>query len=155
VSPDWGSGREFLLDSTVYIDTLQGRSPAEVDEVLRQPRSHHSAVTLGELTQAFGRLDPADPRTAAALRKIAKALSGIPPRRLSAPSVRAFAEAGMLAGLAARLRAADSGPALLNDALLLLHARETGRIVLTRNVRDFDVLQQLAPDTEVAFYRTT
>jgi predicted nucleic acid-binding protein len=141
------------LDSTVYIDTLQGRSPPEVDALLRRSLSHHSAVAVGELTQAFGRLDPKDPRTRGALDKLATALSSIPPRRLEAPSVRAFAEAGMLAGLGARLGAAETGPALLNDALLLLQARETGRTLLTRNLRDFDVLQQLVPDAQVAFYR--
>ena len=42
---------------------------------------------------------------------------------------------------------------LLNDALIFFDARKHGRTVLTRNVADFDLLQQLAPDGQVLFYR--
>lgn len=60
----------------------------------------------------------------------------------------------MLAGLLARLSGADPGrrSALLNDARLYLHALERGWIVLTRNLRDFDVFHQLLPAGRVLFY---
>lgn len=46
-----------------------------------------------------------------------------------------------------------SGRELFNDALILLQAREAGRVVPTRNIRDFDVLQPLMLDARVLLYR--
>lgn len=43
-------------------------------------------------------------------------------------------------------------PTLLNDASLYLQALERGWIVLTRNLRDFDYLDQLLPAGRVLFY---
>ena len=62
-------GPPLLLDTAVYIDVLQGRSPPEVDELVRLRTCQHSAVCLAELTHAFGRLDPRHPGTAAAWRR--------------------------------------------------------------------------------------
>jgi predicted nucleic acid-binding protein len=64
-------------------------------------------------------------------------------------------EAGIASGLVSRLRRqSDSANGrLLNDALIFFDARKNGRTVLTRNVADFDLLQQLAPDGQVLFYR--
>ena len=59
-------------------------------------------------------------------------------------------QAGMLAGLVSRLSGAD--PGLLNDASLYLQALERGWIVLTRNVRDFEIFDQLLPAGRVLFY---
>lgn len=115
-------------------------------------RVRHSAVAMAELTHAFGRLAPDDVRTAPALENLGRLISSIDERRIDRPSVQAFAEAGMLAGLAVRLTGRAHGSALLNDALLLLQAAETGCFLLTRNAADFDLLQQLAPDAHVTFY---
>lgn len=60
----------------------------------------------------------------------------------------------MLAGLAARLDGREHGLPLLNDAQLLLQAAEQGCALLTRNVGDFDILQQLQPQAQVIVYRT-
>ena len=148
-----GPGPALLLDTSVYIDVLQGQTPPEVDDLLGLRILNHSSVVLAELTHLFGRLDPSHPDTRAALRDLGGTLNDIPPHRLTAPSIRASGEAGMLAGLAARLTSRVHGPELLNDALMLLHAEETGRILLTRNIEDFDYLQQLAPTTRILLYR--
>jgi predicted nucleic acid-binding protein len=42
---------------------------------------------------------------------------------------------------------------VLNDALLFGTARKYGSAVLSRNVRDFDLLQQLDPSGQVMFYK--
>jgi predicted nucleic acid-binding protein len=42
---------------------------------------------------------------------------------------------------------------VLNDALLFATARKYGCAVLSRNVRDFDLLQQLDPSGKVMFYK--
>jgi predicted nucleic acid-binding protein len=151
LSPE--SGTDLLLDSTVYVDVAQGRLPAHVKRLLERCLSNHSSVVLAELTHLFGRLDPSHPQTASNLAHLRFVISAIPTHRLSVPSPRAFAEAGMLAGLAARLTGAPHTPALLNDALLWLQAAENGWVLLTRNVRDFDVLQQLAPEGRALLYR--
>jgi hypothetical protein len=43
-------------------------------------------------------------------------------------------------------------PALFNDACLHLQALESGWVILTRNVADFDLLDQLLPAGRVLFY---
>ena len=69
--------------------------------------------------------------------------------------MRAAGEAGILAGLIARLggQAAGRDDAVLNDALIYAHAIERGFVVLTRNIREFDVLDQLLPAGSILLYR--
>jgi predicted nucleic acid-binding protein len=153
VTAEMDAGPELLLDTTVYIDVMQGRLPAAVERLLKLRISNHSSIALAELTHLFGRLDPAHPGTKRALDELADVVAEIPPHRLTVPGVGVFGEAGMLAGLAARVTSAADGADLLNDALLLLHARETGCALLSRNVRDFDRLQQLTPQANVLLYR--
>lgn len=43
--------------------------------------------------------------------------------------------------------------ARLNDCILYLQAIETGCVLLTRNIGDFDFLDQLLPGSRVMFYR--
>lgn len=148
-----GPGPELLLDSCVYIDVLQGRSPPAVDSLLGLRIVNHSTVALSELTHLFGRLDPAHSMTRSVLNQLSGVINDIPVHRLSRPSARAAGEAGILAGLATRLSGRAPGAALLNDALLLLQAAETGCMLLTRNLADFDPLQQLWPQASVLFYR--
>jgi predicted nucleic acid-binding protein len=49
----------------------------------------------------------------------------------------------------------DGSPTLLNDASLYLQALERGWIVLTRNIRDFDLFDQLLLADRVLFYEQT
>jgi hypothetical protein len=128
-----------------------------VDELLAARIVNHATICLAELTHLFGRLDPAHPGTKSVLLEIRGTIEDIPGHRLASPSPTAIGEAGMLAGLVARLSGADrtEGPALLNDASLYLHALERGWTILTRNIRDFDFLDQLLPAGRVLFYEQT
>jgi len=150
------AGVPLLIDTTVYLDTLQGRTPAPVDDLLRYRSIFHSAVCLAELTHAFGRLDPAHSGTRKALNALAGAIDDIPRHRLFAPDTDLWGKAGMLAGKALRLGRIALGQGqerkLLNDSLIYLQARKVGAAILTRNVRDFDLLEQLVPDGAVVFY---
>lgn len=150
------AGVPLLLDATVYIDALQGRTPAAVDDLLRYRSLFHSAVCLAELTQAFGRLDPTHAGTRKALDALAGAIGEIPRHRLFAPDTDLWGKAGMLAGKALRLGRVPPGQGherkLLNDSLIYLQARKVGAAVLTRNVRDFDLLEQLVPSGAMVFY---
>jgi predicted nucleic acid-binding protein len=150
------AGGPLLIDTTVYIDALQGRTPAAVDDLLRYRTIFHSAVCLAELTHAFGRLDPRHRSTKAALKAIAGTIEDIPRHRLFAPDLDIWGKAGMLAGKALRLGGIEPGQEqerkLLNDSLIYLQARKVGAAILTRNVRDFDLLEQLMPSGVVVFY---
>lgn len=143
---------EVLLDTCVYIDVAQKRASAELKALLRRRLTRHSAVALAELTHLFGRLDPRHPGTASALRELTAIINDIPGRRLTAPSARTLGEAGMLAGLAARLRDRPHDQATLNDAILHLQAAEGGWVLVTRNSGDFSLLKRLSPATEVFLY---
>jgi predicted nucleic acid-binding protein len=147
-------GPELLLDTTVYIDSLQDRSPRVLDALMEMRICNHSAICLAELTHAFGRLPPNHPTTANTLDRITQAIEAIPTHRLREPSASAWGAAGVLAGLAFRLGGYQTGQErrLLNDALLYLQALEDGQVVLTGNTGDFDILQQLVPEGRVLLY---
>lgn len=150
-------GGELLLDTSVYIDVLQGRTTAEVDALLRLRTINHLAVCVAELTHCFGRLEPRHPGTAAILRMVSETVAAIPPYRLETANETVVIEAGILAGLLFRLSGLQPGRevAAMNDATVYLHAMANGLTVLTRNSRDFDVLNQILPEGRVLFYDRT
>ena len=150
-------GGALLLDTSVYLDVLQGRTPEAVDNLLTYRLCHHSAVCLAELSHVFGRLDPAHPTTKSVLGAVADTIEDIPAHRLHAPDASAWGRAGMLAGLLFRLSHLPKGEGherrFLNDALIFHQAGMLGATVLTGNVGDFDYLSQLVPSVRVIFYR--
>ena len=149
------AGPPLLLDTTVYIDILQDRAPPALDDLLRVRQVTHSSVAIGELVHHFGRLDPAHPCTGAILGAIRTAIESIPAHRLFAPSIQAVAEAGIVTGVAARLRGlprTDRQP-FMNDATLFLQALENGAVLLSRNIGDMDLIEQLVPSGRVLLYR--
>jgi predicted nucleic acid-binding protein len=77
-----------------------------------------------------------------------------PAHRIIAPDREIWCEAGVLAGVLARLQGYSPGDRrrVLNDALLFSTARKHELTVLTRNLQDFDFLQQLVPAVQVFFY---
>ncbi|TPL14830.1 type II toxin-antitoxin system VapC family toxin [Mesorhizobium sp. B2-4-9] len=150
-------GGVLLLDTSVYLDVLQGRTPEAVDNLLTYRLCHHSAVCLAELSHVFGRLDPAHPTTKSVPGAVADTIEDIPAHRLHAPDANAWGRAGMLAGLLFRLNHLPKGEGherrFLNDALIFHQAGMLGATVLTGNVGDFDYLSQLVPSVRVIFYR--
>ncbi|OHV65118.1 hypothetical protein LCM4577_29835 [Mesorhizobium sp. LCM 4577] len=151
-------GGPLFLDTTVYLDVLQGRSPAGVDTLLTYRLCHHSAVILSELTHVFGRLDPKHTSTKAVLETIQATIADVPEHRLHAPDTAIWGQAGILAGLLFRMSNLPKGEGherkFLNDALVFLQARQLGASVLTGNIRDFDFLSQLVPTGRIVLYRT-
>lgn len=99
-------------------------------------------------------MDPSHGGTKAVLGEICGVIENIPDHRLTAPSPAAMGEAGMLAGLVTRLSGGvrGDGPAMLNDASIYLQALECGWTVLTRNVGDYDLFDQVLPAGRVLFY---
>ena len=145
---------KLLYDTTVYIDILQGRFPRDAEVFLRAADAWHSTVTAAELVAAIGLLQPEHPATPNAVKQMVAAIERRPAHRTIIPDREMWLEAGALSGLLARLQnygAADRRRAL-NDALLFATARKHGLTVLTRNTKDFDLLQQLEPSCGVLFY---
>lgn len=84
-------------------------------------------------------------------------IADLPPHRIeNEVSAGILLEAGTLSGLVFRLGGVQPGQevAALNDATLYLHALERGYTVLTRNIRDFDFMNQIMPSGRVLFHRT-
>jgi predicted nucleic acid-binding protein len=145
---------KFLLDTCVYIDALQARLPKSVEIALRAGNLWHSTVTEAELAAVAGLLDPAHPGTKHVIAKIAASIDLRPTHRILAPDREVWREAGILAGLLARLEQYGKSERrkALNDALIFLTAAKNGCAVLTRNVRDFDLLMQLDRKGQAVFY---
>jgi predicted nucleic acid-binding protein len=104
-----------------------------------------------------GALDPEHPGTREAIAQIAASLDRRPQHRILSPDREAWREAGILAGLLARLQGygRDERRRALNDALIFLTAEKYGCAVLTRNFTDFDLLLQLDPRGTAIFYDRT
>ena len=145
---------KLLLDTTVYIDALQGRLPRQAEAVLRAGSLWHSTVTEAELAALAGLLDPAHPGTASAISEVSASIDARPSHRVLNPDREIWREAGILAGTLARLQQYGKGERRrsLNDALIYLSASKSGCAVLTRNFSDFDLLMQLDPRGQAVFY---
>lgn len=145
----------LLYDTTVYIDILQDRFPQTGESMLRAIEAWHSPVTESELAAACGLLDPTHPGTRQIMETLAAMLERRPAYRTITPDQEIWREAGILSGTLARLQGLDKDQRrrILNDALLFSSARKFGCTVLTRNLSDFDRLQQLDPSGRVLFYR--
>lgn len=154
-SSDAAPGPAVLLDTTVYVDTLQGSLPSQVEAILRARHLVHVTVAVAELAHNLGRLDPTRPGNAGRIAEIEGTIADIPPRGLETPTAGVALEAGILAGLVFRLGGFGAGQevAALNDATIYLHALDRGHAVLTRNVRDFDAMNQIVPGGRMLLYR--
>jgi len=147
---------KLLYDTTVYIDVLQDHFPSEGQLVLRAVEAWHSPVAEAELIAAVGLLDPHDPRTRRVVDKIIAVIDQRPTQRTIVLDVAVWREASILSGILARLQGFDKGQRrrVMYDALLFVTARRHGCTLLTRNLSDFDFLQQLEPAGRVLFYGT-
>lgn len=145
---------KLLLDTTVYVDEFQGTLPREVEISLRLTEVWHSTVTESELTALAGLLDPNHPNTRTAVQQVLASVERRPAHRILNPDREVWREAGILAGLLARLqkyRKSEQRRAM-NEALLFLSAAKHGCSVLTRNISDFDLLMQRTPYGKSIFY---
>lgn len=146
---------KLLYDTTVYIDILQNRFPRDGELMLRAAEAWHSPVTESELAATCGLLDPAHPGTRQIIEELTEIIERRPAYRTITPDSDIWREAGILSGTVARLQGItrDQRRRILNDALLFANARKYGCAVLTRNMADFDLLQQLDPSGRVLFYK--
>ena len=154
VSEERIAGQALLLDTCVYIDQLQNRSPDILDLLVATRQVNHSAVAIQELMHTVGVLNPNDHRTSAAVSAIRGLIRSMPPHRVFAPDIDVLGRAALLSGIVCRVQgyAADRRLGALHDSVLFLQAQKLGFTVLTANIGDFDVLLQLVRG-RVLFYR--
>ena len=147
---------KLLYDTTVYIDILQGRFPQQGEAMLRASEAWHSPVTEAELAAICGLLDPAHFQTRQIIEEVVAVIDRRPSYRTITPDSERWREAGILSGVLARVQGYGKEQRrrrLLNDALLFATGRKYGCAVLTRNIRDFDLLEQVDPSGKVMFYK--
>lgn len=156
VNPNSIGGQGLLLDTSVYIDQMQNRSPQILDDLIAQRQVNHSTVAIQELMHTVGVLNPSDARTAAAIDLIGKQIRAMPPHRIFVPDTEVLGRAALLSGILCRLQGyeKDSKLRALQDCALFLQAQKLGLVVLTANVGDYDILLQLIPAGRVLFYRS-
>lgn len=149
------AGQELLLDTCVYIDQMQDRSPPALDELIAYRQVNHSTVALQELMHAVGALNPSDKRTAAAVKAIGNQIKAMPPHRIFLPDTEILGRAALLSGILSRNQGytAENRLRALHDCVLFLQAQKLGLVLLTANIGDFDILLQLIPTGRVLFYR--
>lgn len=148
-------GQGVLLDTCVYIDQMQDRSPQVLDELIAQRQVNHSSVAIQELMHTVGALSPSDARTAGVIGEIGKQIKAMPPHRIFAPDVESLGKGALLSGILCRLQGYEKDGKLraLQDCVLFLQAQKLGLVVLTANVSDYDILLQLVPAGRALFYR--
>ena len=120
----------MLLDTCVYIDQLQGRSPAVVDGVVTARQVNHSTVALQELLHTVGVLDPKDRGTATAIAAIRALVRSMARHRVVVPDSDILGRAALLAVLC-RLQGygADRRLRALGDCVVFLQAQKIGLTV--------------------------
>jgi hypothetical protein len=148
-------GQALLLDTCVYIDQMQGRTPDLLDALIATRQANHSSVAVQELMHTVGVLDPKDDRSPTVIDAIRTIVLSMPAHRTFVPDADVLGRAALLSGTICRLQsyAGDRKLRALMDCVLFLQAQKLGFSVLTANVADFDILLQLLPTGRVLFYR--
>jgi predicted nucleic acid-binding protein len=151
------TGNALLLDTTVYIDRMQGSAPDVIQGLVDVRTVNHSTIAVVELMHTVGRLDPAHRETTNVVTQVRKVIQGMPGHRLFEPDTEILARAAVLAGILARTQgyASDDRLRALHDCVLFLQALKLGFTVLTRNIKDYDFLLQMVPNGRALLYRKT
>lgn len=148
-------GQPLLLDTCVYIDQLQARTPQLLDGLIDARQVNHSAVSIQELMHTVGVLDPHHLGTTAVIDAIRQLIRAMPAHRVFIPDVDVLGRAALLSGMLCRLQGYGTNARLraLQDCVLFLQGQKLGFTLLTANISDFDYLLQLIPVGRVLFYR--
>jgi predicted nucleic acid-binding protein len=144
----------LVLDTTVYIDRLQGKISAELRQFLEEGAYEHSSIAFQEMMVSIGTLSPNDPRTQNTVERFCAIAASVNPARIHVPDVQVCIEGALLAGTLARIQGYDKEHRFraVNDCTLFLQSQKLGTTLLTRNYADFDILLQMIPSGRVVFY---
>jgi hypothetical protein len=154
VNPSLLGGQGLLLDTSVYIDQMQGRSPQILDDLIAQRQVNHSTVAMQKLMHTIGVLNPtrvSRPSWTWSVSRLEQCS-----RIASLHRTRRFWDALRCCGTLCRLQGYEREGKLraCKDCALFLQAQKLGLVVLTANVGDHDVLLQLIPTGRTLFYRS-
>jgi hypothetical protein len=108
-------GQALLLDTCVYIDLMQGRTPDLLDALIATRQANHSSVAAQELMHTVGVLDPNDDRSPTVIDPIRTIVLSMPTHRTFVPDADVVGRAALLSGIICRLQ---SQPAIASSALL-------------------------------------
>jgi len=148
-------GRPALVpDTSVYIHQAAGRLAPAARALVEGALLSHCSVCLGELAVGLAGHDVTASNWSATRNHFGELFARIPSSRLLVPDTGVWIEAGVIAGTLARIQRfqPNQRQECLNDALIYLAAAGAGLPVLTANRRDFDLIQQLAPEGAFIFY---
>jgi hypothetical protein len=155
IAEDRIGGQALLLDTCVYIDQLQDRSPDILEALIAARQANHSTVAIQELMHTVGVLDPRDRRSPAAVATIRGLILSMPHRtgfsRLMSMSLVGL-HCSPEFSAACRATRPIGNYALCRTAFFFCRGK-LGFTVLTANIGDFDLLLQLQPAGRVLFYR--
>jgi predicted nucleic acid-binding protein len=134
--------REYVLDTPLYVRAFRSQEgAAELEEYFKDftLNTYLSSVVLHELLVGA--------RTVEKARQIQEALLGplVRAGRVITPSHSAWEQAGLAISAMARKEGRDlkSVPkSLVNDVLLAASCRESGMILITENVVDFELIRR-------------
>jgi predicted nucleic acid-binding protein len=146
--------RALLLDTTVYIHRAAGRLPPALQTMIDSTLLFHSTVALAELATGVANADPARAGWATMRDHYTALFAAVPESRLLLPDAQTWIDAGIIAGMLARLQGFQphQRTECLNDALIYLTAARAGVPVLTANRDDFDLIQQVEPEGRFVHY---
>ena len=138
----------LVPDTNVYIMSAAGTLPDKVLRLLERSLLFHCSVCLAELATGISNLDPARSDWRLARDHYASLFDAIPDSRVLTPDEQVWLDAGVIAGILARVQnfRKEQREECLNDALIYLTANKAGLPVLTANRDEFDLIQQIAPD---------
>jgi len=144
----------LMFDTTVYIDAQKAKLPTGLAARIASHETIHSSVALGEIAAGIALLDPSHSGTPTIVEVLTETLDKADPARTVAPSPTAWLEASVLSGVLARTQqlGKEARRKLLNDALIFLSADESGAVLVSRNIKDIDLLLQLRSSVRVLLY---
>jgi predicted nucleic acid-binding protein len=149
-------GATIALDTCAIIDGLKSSLPPLLQSAITQAAVVSSAVVVGELVQGHAVLNPAHPSTAKVAPIIASAIAiaeAIPLQIV--PTENHWVEAQAVVATIGRCNSftKDKRRELVMDALFYVSARDADVRIVTANVRDYDLIDQVAKNGKLLFYK--
>lgn len=144
----------LMADTNVYINDAAGRLASDVTMLLDRTLLFHCSVCVAEIATGLANGKSGSIAWKRSRAVYAEVLGSIPASRLLTPDAQVWTDAGVIAGTLTRTQGLQSHQRkeLLNDALILLTAAKVGLAVLTSDRDDYDLLQQLCPETRFVHY---
>lgn len=145
----------LVLDTNTIILGLKKKLPQPIRTLLATSPIIGSSVVIGEITQGYYNLDPADPRTAANRVIIGQTLEELGKIDRITPTDEDWRLSNAVLASLSRRSGFDKVKRreLLADTLLYVGVRRAGATLVTANTSDFDYLEQALPSGRILYYQ--